>query len=176
MRASGSPHVQLVEVTAESWAYVECRARTDAGRFIATLESMHSAVLSRARKASIRTRRPVRARFQYLNGEEVGFDIGIPIAPGEGLAAQATGMRTGLTYSGPGLTTTYVGPHTHLGDAYAEMEIRLASAGLNVCGSVWETYLNGLDETAAKTFQTEILWPCRSRNETEIAHQTKSQA
>ncbi|MFT3723267.1 MAG: hypothetical protein QM773_06735 [Hyphomonadaceae bacterium] len=172
-RSGEAARVQLVEISAQPWAYLGCRAGTGAGQVSAMLETMHDAVLARVRKASLLARGPARARFLYLKGEEVGFDIGIPIAPGEALAAQAIGMRTGFTYSGPALRTTHAGPHAGLGDAYAQMEIRLASEGLDICGSVWEIYLNGVDVTASDDLRTEILWPCRSRrrpNDTSDSH------
>ena len=80
---------------------------------------------------------PAFVRYHTFGETETDFELGVPVAapePGEGQVA------AGELPGGPAVTTSHVGAHDKLGEAYGRLHGWLKEQGREAAGPGWEVY------------------------------------
>ena len=151
--------MEVINVTGEVWAFVSRRTALNGTRLDASVARARDEVGEKIARAGVRTLGPPRVHYRYRDGDQVGFEMGIPIDPDDEAAARQAGLEMGETLVGEALSLVRGGPHARLGGAYRQMERGLAIRGLKGRGDFWELYLSDPAKCPPNEVMTQILWP-----------------
>lgn len=150
---------QVVNMSPETWAFVTRHSGVRPQQIGAAVDKAFDELTEKIARGGVRTQGAPRARYHYRDGEQIGFDLGFPIAPADVAAAHRAGLATGETLSGEALTTTHQGPYENLAQTYRALEADMKERGIAGQGAVWEVYLNDPDDTPRQDLLTQIFWP-----------------
>lgn len=101
---------------------------------------------------------PPLAHYLSYDQTSTTFELGFPIASGDGARLKAAGLEIGQTQAGTVMKATHLGPYDSLPPIYAAMQDEMRSQNLAPASHMWEIYMSP-PETPPAEIRTEVIWP-----------------